>query len=105
MCVTGNPRMVSKQRKKNGAETILEQIMTENFPKVVKEIYKIKSYRKPVERNRLLRCIIEKLLMTENEEKNFKESRIKILLEELQWTDGSLFSRNNGSQKTIKSYL
>lgn len=43
--------------------------------------------------------------MTENEEKNFKESRIKILLEELQWTDGSLFSRNNGSQKTIKSYL
>lgn len=47
MCVTGNPRMVSKQRKKNGAETILEQIMTENFPKVVKEIYKIKSYRKP----------------------------------------------------------
>ena len=105
MCATGNPRMVSKQRKKNGAETILEQIMTENFPKVVKEIYKIKSYRKPVERNRLLRCIIEKLLMTENEEKNFKESRIKIFLEELQWTDGSLFSRNNGSQKTIKSYL
>ena len=33
MCATGNPRMVSKQRKKNGAETILEQIMTENFLK------------------------------------------------------------------------
>lgn len=53
---------------------MVEQIMTENFPKVVKEIYKIKSYRKPQEGNKLLRCIIEKLLMTENEEKSFKES-------------------------------
>lgn len=56
---------------------VLEQIMTENFPKLVKEICRIKSYRKPLERNKLLRCIIEKLLMTESKEKILKQVELK----------------------------
>lgn len=53
--------------------------MTENFPKLVKEIYRIKRYGKPLLRNKLLKHIKVKLLMAKNKENILKVDRIKIL--------------------------